>query len=86
MWHVWGRGDVHTGFWWGDLRERNHLEDLRVDGRIIWKWIFKKYDGEGGMDWIHLAKDKDRRQPLVNSIMTLNIILPTNALIVCHLF
>jgi hypothetical protein len=29
------RGEVHTGFWWGNLRERNHLEDPGVDGRII---------------------------------------------------
>jgi hypothetical protein len=29
-----GRGEVHTGFWWGDLRGRDHLEDLGVDGRI----------------------------------------------------
>jgi len=26
-----GTGDVHTGFWWGDLRKRDHLEDLGVD-------------------------------------------------------
>jgi len=25
--------------WWGDLRERHHLEDLGIDGRIILKWI-----------------------------------------------
>jgi len=31
------RGDVHTGFWWGKLRERYHLEDPVVDGRIILK-------------------------------------------------
>jgi hypothetical protein len=34
-----GRGKVHTGLWWGNVRERNHLEDLDVDGRIILKWI-----------------------------------------------
>jgi len=40
-------GEVHTGFWWDNLRERDHLEDLDVDGRLIFKWIFRKWD-EGG--------------------------------------
>jgi len=42
---VWGRGEVHTGIWWGNLRERDHLGDLRIDGMIILKWIFGKWDG-----------------------------------------
>ena len=30
-------GEVHTGFWWKNVRERDHLGDLIVDGRIILK-------------------------------------------------
>jgi hypothetical protein len=37
MWHVWETGEVYTRFWWGDLRARDHLEDLGVDERIILK-------------------------------------------------
>ena len=29
---TYGRGGVHTGFWWGDLKERDSLEDLGIDG------------------------------------------------------
>ena len=41
---------MYKGFWWGNLRERGHLEDLGVDGRVISKCIFKKWDGEHGLD------------------------------------
>jgi len=41
------------------MRERDLLEDPRVDGRIILKWIFRKWDVET-MDWSHLAHDRDR--------------------------
>jgi hypothetical protein len=36
------REEVHTGFWWGNLKERDHLEDPCVDVRIVLRWIFKK--------------------------------------------
>jgi len=35
----------HTGFWWENLCERDHLEILGVDGRIIIKIILKKSFG-----------------------------------------
>jgi len=33
---------MHTGFWWGNLRERDHFEELGIPQRIILEWIFKK--------------------------------------------
>jgi hypothetical protein len=42
---------VYTGFWWGNLRKRAHLEDPGIDRRIILIWIFRKWDG-GGTDWM----------------------------------
>jgi hypothetical protein len=38
---------VHKGLWWGNLRERDHLEDPSIDGRIILKCIFRKWNGWG---------------------------------------
>ena len=29
--------------WWGNQRERDHLRDPGVDGRIILRWIFRKW-------------------------------------------
>ena len=42
MYNVGERVDLHTGFLWDNLRERDHLENLDVGERIILKWIFKK--------------------------------------------
>jgi hypothetical protein len=36
---------MYKGLWWGDLRERSHLEDKGINGRIILKYIFKNWDG-----------------------------------------
>jgi len=39
-----GKGEVHTGFWWDKLKDRDHLGDQGVEGRVILKWIFRKWD------------------------------------------
>jgi hypothetical protein len=42
-----------TGERSADLRERDHLDYLGVDGRIISKWIFKEWDGAWtGLIWL----------------------------------
>jgi hypothetical protein len=37
MWNVWDTIQVHSGFRWENLRERDHMEYLGVDGRNILK-------------------------------------------------
>jgi hypothetical protein len=64
-----GRGVVYTGFWWGNLRERDHLEDPGLDGRII-KMDIQEV-GCGGMEWIELAQDRDRWWALVTTVIYL---------------
>jgi hypothetical protein len=67
--------EMYEGFWWGGLREFDHLGDSGIGGRIILKWICKKWGG--GMDWIELAQDRDRWRALVNAVMNLRV--PQNA-------
>jgi hypothetical protein len=56
---------IYTGFWWGNLRERNHLGDPGVDGRIILRWIFMKWDVG--------AQNRDRWRALVNAVMNFRV-------------
>ena len=51
MWRVWGRREVCTEFWWGSLREIDHMGDPDVDGRIILRWTCRKLEGVVGTGW-----------------------------------
>ena len=42
MLHVWGTGEADSEFWWENLRERDHLGDPSINGRIKIRWIFRK--------------------------------------------
>jgi hypothetical protein len=47
--------EAYTGFWWGNLRVRDHLEDPGEDGRIILRWIFRNWDvGICGSSWLRI--------------------------------
>ena len=42
---------MHAGFWRGNLKESDRLEDLRVVGRITLKWIMKPNRTWTGFIW-----------------------------------
>jgi hypothetical protein len=62
--------EIHTGFWWGNLKEplgrpRHRQEDnIKVD---------HKEKGWEGMDWIHLVQETEKWQALVNMVMNLQV-------------
>jgi hypothetical protein len=51
------RGVTFARFWWGNLGEKDHWGDPGVDGRIILRWIFRKWDMEGwnGTSWLRIG-------------------------------
>jgi len=63
-----GSGEVHRGFWWGELMETDHLEHLGLDGRMNnivmdlqeFRWRLTK--------WIDLVRCSDSLRTLVNSV------------------
>jgi len=56
---------VYTGFWWGNLRERDHLGDPGIDGRIILRWVFRKWYMEiwAELGWLRIGTGECRSEP-----------------------
>jgi hypothetical protein len=52
MWHVWETGEIHTGFWLGDLSEGD-----RIVGEMLLKWMFRKWDVRAwsGLIWLRIV-------------------------------
>ena len=58
---------MHTGFWWGNLKE-----DPDVDRKKMLEWICEKC--AGGTDWIDVTQDRDRWPAFLNAVM--NLVFP----------
>ena len=54
-----GERRAYAGFWWGNLRERDHLEDPGIDGKIILRWILRKWGVEAwtGLTWLRIGTE-----------------------------
>jgi hypothetical protein len=48
------RAEVYTGFWWGNLMERDNLGDPDVNGRIILQWVFMRGVWTGSI-WLRIG-------------------------------
>ena len=64
---------MYIGFWWGNLREKDHLEDPGVRSWEDNITLDLQEVRCGGMDWIELAQDRDRWRALVNAVMNLRV-------------
>jgi len=47
---------MYSGFWWGNLQNRDYLEDPGIGRRIILRWIFRKWGARAwaGSIWLRL--------------------------------
>jgi hypothetical protein len=61
-------GELNSGFWWGNLREREHLGDTGVEGRILLKRTFHKLFGI--VEWINWAQDMEEYRADINGDIT----------------
>jgi hypothetical protein len=61
-----GTEDTNTGLWYVNLRERDLLENPGVNGRLILKWIVRKWDG-------HMAQNRDGRRSIVNVVNNFSV-------------
>jgi hypothetical protein len=53
------------------MRKRDHLEDLRIKGRIIKKDL--QDAGWGIVEWIHLDQDRNRWRIVVKKVLSLSV-------------
>jgi hypothetical protein len=77
MWHAWERRETCVEFWWESSKEKDHLKDQGVDGRMGSKWTVWL----GGVEGIHLAQNRDRWRDLVNAVINPRVLAPRGSLV-----
>jgi len=57
---------LNVWFWYGNMKGRDHCEDLDMEGRIILDWILDITDD--GVDYMQLADDVDKWWAVANTV------------------
>jgi hypothetical protein len=63
------RGRMFIGYWWESQKEREYKEEKDLCGWIILRWILERQDG--GIGWISLAQDREKRRALVSMVVNI---------------
>jgi hypothetical protein len=74
---------VYTGFWWGNLRAIDHLEEAGVDWKIILRWVFRKWDVGHGLTVKFFAHCHSHPKTLVQQIGNYTLAEFTNMYMKC---
>jgi hypothetical protein len=71
---VWERHEMHIGtpFWWGNLLENVHLEDLEIVGRMKLIWIVGNYMD---VSWMELTQNRVQTPDFVLAVLNLGVLL-----------
>jgi hypothetical protein len=72
MKEAWRRLEIHTEFWFGNIKRKNQMRDLGVDGRLLMKLILKERVCEG-VAWIQVGQVRDQWRALVNTVMNFHV-------------
>jgi len=64
----------HTKFWLLNLKRRDHLEDVSIDGKIISEWLLGKQGGKvwTGFNWLKIGTFKSHKKWSLSNLMTIS--------------
>jgi hypothetical protein len=64
---------VYKRFCWGNLTERENVEEPGLDGKIILKWTLQNWDCDGDLDWIDMVRNRDDWRAVVHPVMNFRV-------------
>jgi hypothetical protein len=64
---------MHKGFGWGNLKERDNIEDLGVNESVIRIKMDLKELGWNGVGWVDVTQEKKKQFAVVKTLIKLRV-------------